>query len=679
MKRSEVMSTADFPIFARAVRRRFDEMQERGGLLRAATDRDAIWAVYLGAFPPGADPIFRSRTEHDCSCCRHFVRTVGRAAAVENGTLKTVWDLSGLPEPYQAVADAVAAYVRGCGVFEPFLVPERRYGAELTRQRLAGGEVLEFSHFHAEVRRELVTPRWAEKCGEARETHRMILRAFDEVRLGAVDEVIELARGGRLYRGAENLEGLEKFRAMLARLGAPRWYAEAELLAWTYVRVPHARLRNTAVGTLVQDLSEGAELEWAVRAYEEKVAPQNYRRPKPLITKKMADDAARTISDLNVEGALRRRHARLEDVSVESVFFVDHSVRGRLRGGTAAEILEEAAAASAKFDPERAPGIAAEEFADRVLPRARSIELYLANEHSRNLVTLTAPEDRDTGRLFRWGNDFAWAYEGDAADSIREKVKRAGGRVEGVSLRVSLAWYNYDDLDLHAHAPALGHVYFSRRCGVLDVDMNAGCGRTREPVENMRWVGRHLQDGTYHFRVHQFCKREEDAPGFEVEIEYEGRAEVLRYALPMRYDQVVRVAELDVRDGRVAAVRPSPEVVAGAAPRECWGLTTQRVHPVQAVVLSPNCWGGRDVGHRHWIFALRGCRAPGPVRGFYNEFLEPRLAAHRRAFEVLGDRTRCPPSDDQVSGLGFTAGRGDSVVVVVRTRARRREAYLIAF
>ena len=43
-----------------------------------------------------------------------------------------------------------------------------------------------------------------------------------------------------------------------------------------------------------------------------------------------------------------------------------------------------------------------------------------------------------------------------------------------------------------------------------------------------------------------------------------------------------------------------------------------------------------------------------PVRGIYNEFLTGALEPHRKVFEVLGNRTKCQPSDKQLSGVGFS-------------------------
>ena len=93
--------------------------------------------------------------------------------------------------------------------------------------------------------------------------------------------------------------------------------------------------------------------------------------------------------------------------------------------------------------------------------------------------------------------------------------------------------------------------------------------------------------------------------------------------------------------------------------------------PVDSVMMSPNYWDECGVGAPHLFFALRGCRSPDPVRGFYNEFLRGDLEKHRKVLEVLASRTTCPPDDRQVAGVGFTAARGDSVKLAVDRQSVR--------
>uniref|UniRef100_UPI001CA4EDCE hypothetical protein n=1 Tax=Clostridioides difficile TaxID=1496 RepID=UPI001CA4EDCE len=67
--------------------------------------------------------------------------------------------------------------------------------------------------------------------------------------------------------------------------------------------------RNHSIGTLLIDISEGIELDKAVSRYEKIVAPSNYKRPKAIYTKKMLDEAKKTITELGYMDSLQRRHA----------------------------------------------------------------------------------------------------------------------------------------------------------------------------------------------------------------------------------------------------------------------------------------------------------------------------------------------------------------------------------
>ncbi len=71
----------DFHKLKDAVTRCFDGMRG-GALFRTAVDGDAMWDRYLFSFPPGTDLVFRKKTEHDCSCCRQFVKAMGNVVSV---------------------------------------------------------------------------------------------------------------------------------------------------------------------------------------------------------------------------------------------------------------------------------------------------------------------------------------------------------------------------------------------------------------------------------------------------------------------------------------------------------------------------------------------------------------------------------------------------------------------
>jgi hypothetical protein len=669
---------SNFVTFGKAVKNRFGELSQED-LFVVNNDRDEIWTHYLNSFPAGSNPIFRKNTEHDCSCCRNFIRNVGNVVAIQNGVISTVWDLNGLPEHYQVVADSMAKYIRSLSINNIFLTEFNRFGEEVSHQKV-DDQVFTFEHFFSKIPNNFVSKKGDEKRGVARTTFEVLLRGFTELTTDAVATVSGLIEDEILYKGQEFKDKVNEFKALQERFLALSNKKKRECFVWTLVNNPVARFRNTVIGTLIQDLSEGVDLEKAVGLYESKVAPLNYHRTTALITKSMIANAMKTIKELDLEDALVRRHARLSDVNINSVLFVDNTVAGKMKGGI--EDLLSAEIKPEKVDLSRAIEIEIDDFNKSVLSRSKKIDLYLENKHAANFVSLTAPVHEDVQPLFRWSNNFAWSYEGNVTDSIKDKVKKAGGMVEGVALRVSLSWNNVDDLDLHVYEPNGNHIYFNNKGlphlneGCLDVDMNVA-NPVRNPVENIRWK-KIIQDGVYSVFVHNYTRRESIDVGFTVEIESSLGINTFNFSRALPNKEHQQVVEILVKKGQVVEIISKPGIVAGIINREIWGLKTHNLVRVNSIVLSPNHWKEPGVGSKHWFFILEGCKNPNPTRGIYNEFLSPKLLEHRKVFEILGDKTKCPVVDDQLSGVGFSASRNDTVSVVAMGPKFNR-AYTIAF
>jgi hypothetical protein len=673
-----------FPAFAKMVTGLFQDLVKNSSVFVADIDGETLWAEYLAAFPLDANPPYKKSTEHDCRCCKHFIRRAGAVVVVEDsGELRTIWDRAAedAPQPYGAVATRLRDRVRVSSIRDLFRVGDREsgFGAAFTRALdKETGKALTWQHFHTgEIPRHLRVASPAEARGDYRTTVAVFERGLVELTPDAVETVLSLIESNSLYRGEEHKRAVVGFqkaqREYLSESGEQR-----RIFAWAHADSPVARFRNTVIGTLVQDLSAGVDLEAAVRAFETKVAPQNYKRTTSLITPAMVKKAMETIETLGLESALERRFAVIGDVSVNDVKWVDHAVKPRMKGGIGEVLMQHAVATSrsAEADEQRAEEISLDEFVARVLPETSSLELLFKSEHLGNLMSLTAPRDPEPKQLFRWANDFAWSYGGNVADSIKERVKKAGGKVEGAVLRVSLSWFNYDDLDLHIHQPAgrgmrgiQDEIYFSNKRGwtggILDVDMNAGTGTTRAAVENVTWSVK-PPDGAYRVVVNNYCHRESSDPGFVIEVESGGKLSHYSYNKGVRDRQDITVVTLHVKSGLVERVEVGdPAITAANISQDKWGLKTEQYVKVGAVMLSPNYWGGSAVGNKHTFFIVEGCKNDEPTRGFYNEFLHPRLEAHRKVFEVIGDKTKCQPSPDgaQLSGLGFSSTKRESFIV----------------
>lgn len=667
---------SDFKIFSAAVHSTYNTMAKAGELFVVNIPADDMWLAYLGAFPEGTNPVFRERTEHDCSCCRNFIKNLGRVVSIVDGQMITVWDaFADLPEPYKFVAKTLSAFVRTSEIEGVYRTKERSYGLEFNHERLESGDVLTWNHFHGQVQNAHFSLSPASDAGSLNTTASVFERGLKEITVEALEQVLSLIDAKALYRGEEFRSGVGSFYSLKQEYILLDTEQKVSLFPWEHMGKPAARIRNTAIGTLLQDLSEGMELEAAVRAFEKKVAPENYKRTTALITPKMIEDGLKTLRELGLESAVNRRFARLSDVSVNNVLWASGDARNVMRDTLADALL---GSSQVKKAPAKSSGvISADDFMANVVPKAAQLEVMVTNQHANNFVSLTAPVDAEVGRLFKWDNNFAWSYNGNVTDSIKEKVKAAGGNVTNAKLRVSLAWFNGDDLDIHCICPD-GRICFYDKRNILDVDMNAGWARnSKDPVENLSWVN--PKDGTYLVQVNQYSSRSRDNVGFVVELENDGRLTQYSYSKASRSGEFVDVITFKVKDGKVVDLSIAKDVVGQGISREVWGVPTEQFRKVETLMLSPNHWDDNQMGNKHYLFMLEGCKNPEPTRGIYNEYLRQELDQHRKVFEVLGSKTMCPVVDDQLSGIGFSSTRNDLVTIRATTAEGQSEILTVQF
>lgn len=678
----------DFNKFKTAVSTRFADMAKTG-LFRTEVSKDKIWDTYLKSFPEGSNPIYRERTEHDCNCCKQFIRTIGNAVTVVNNELVSVWDINiGSVEPeYQAVANAMAALVKSRPIVNQFLHYETKAGTDRSFEQLTDGSTTTWSHFFVNIP---TANRLSERgyvvnkaqidtvLGETRSTVDVLTRSLKEITIDAIDTVLELIGQNSLYRGEEHKFAVSQFRQLKQKYDKLKDNQKAAFI-WATVdsgSVPTSalRIRGTVIGTLLTDLSSDVDMESAVKSYESKVAPSNYKRPSALVTKDMIRKAKETLESLGLTSAMARRYAVVTDITVNNILFADRKAKTVMSGDVFDDLIGDTAATKTKnFD--KVEEVPIDKFVNDILPLAQSVEVFVSNEHGPNMVSLIAPADPTAGNMFKWNNSFTWSYNGDVTDSIKEKVKKAGGSVSG-DLCCRLAWYNHDDLDFHMVEPNGGHIYYATRSrksvcgGMLDVDMNAGYGYTREPVENIYYESqRTMKPGKYQLRVHGFSKRESTNVGFDVEVDLKGTLYRFSYAKPVKSGEYIDVAEFNY--DAVKGITLGKSLPSTSASRTLWNVATQNFHRVSMIMLSPNHWNGDGVGNKHYFFMIDGCKNDDTARGFYNEFLRSDLDKHRKVFEIVGSKVRTDETDEQLSGLGFSSTQRNSVVVRVNGKFSR--------
>ena len=676
----------EFKGFRDAVRQQFETMCNGSArLFEVEVDKEEFWSLYLNSYPDGTNPIYRERTQHDCSCCRGFIKNIGNVVAIKGGEVSTIWDVNLGDSFYQVVADAMADYVRNKAVSGVYLSPFRKIGQEEDHELLADGTVITYNHFCVQLPNICVNTgrdTIGTAQGQFRDTRNVFKRSLDEITEESVMTVLELTAQKSLYKGEEWVPALTEFLKYKREYAALDTDRAKELYTWekSITAGPViGRIRNHSIGTLLVNISEDMDLDTAVKKYEQIVAPANYKRPNAIFTKKMLDDAKKTIEELGYMDSLQRRYATVDDITINNILFSNRDSAKRIAGAddVFAAMERETTSNARKFS--KVEEIPIEKFVADVLPTVRELEVYLENKHASNMVSLIAPEVKDSKTMFKWNNGFSWAYTGNMTDSMmKERVKAAGGNVDGV-LRFSIQWndtdeYSRNDLDAHCVTPYGRRIFYANKNdretgGWLDVDI-INPTKEQPAVENIAWADKNrMIPGKYLFQVHCFSYRG-GRDGFRAEIEFDGQIYSFDYTKALRQDERVPVAEVTLhKDGTFTIKELLPSTVSS---KEVWNLKTNQFVPASVVMYSPNYWDEQQgIGHKHYFFMLKDCINPELPNGFYNEFLKQDLVQHKRVFEALGAKMHVKEVADQLSGLGFSSTQRNELIVKVKGQTER--------
>ena len=219
-----------FMMFKKALQKHFDEMQkEATHLFEVNVDKDELWNTYLDSFPAGTNEIFRKRREHDCSCCRQFIKNIGSAVTIKDNQIHTIWELNLGDTTYQPVCDTLDAFVKAHTVTDIYTTKFPKIGTDFNFEEI-NGKSHQWDHFFLELPSKFVnrTSRSNEEVkGQFRDTRNVFKRSLDEITMDALDTILELINSNTLYKGEEwkgVLTEFKKYKKEYDKLTSDRIY-----------------------------------------------------------------------------------------------------------------------------------------------------------------------------------------------------------------------------------------------------------------------------------------------------------------------------------------------------------------------------------------------------------------------------------------------------------------------
>ena len=638
----------DFDIFSEEINSRLDELIKSGNPIVELDYEGSLFDIYLNNIPEEYNPVFRVNRFFDGSADRHFINRIGNLAMITPSyKLVHLWDFESETFFENSRKEMLKA-LKKCKIKNAFLTSFDMVGSGPNKD--SKDPRITWTHYKYKTPSEIRCSKHdiGDKLGKLNTQYNVFKRTMEECRLEDLESVIELGKDNSIYRASEFLGSLEKWHELKTKYNKK---PSDEFLWFNVIKEGiYICYRNTVIGSLIDDLYNGVDLEKAVKSYESKVAPSNYKRPKTLVTARMVEDARAKLEEVGLLESIYRKAAKFTEIPTDKILFTSQESKSL----SVFDDLKQDAELTVKkkLDLSKAKEIKFGDFI-KLLPKVSKIGLLPNSAVNSSKVVLTNSKNENIPTPFKWDNNFAWSYiESDTADSIVKRVKEAGGVVDG-DVRFSLSWDNSDDLDLSFENNYYQKIYFGDKRtlgGRLDVDANFS-EIVENPVENIYWSDiNHLKDGEYRVSVNNYMLRSERNQGFKLQMEVLG--EITTYSYPDNdLRSVTTMLKIAKKGDNIDVTYENPKLIKH-------NLSGNKFIDIKNVIKSPNAWEGEAIGNEHIIFLADDVEVKFSVRGFYNEQLNSKLEEHRKVTEILGSKLKIDPvefeSPDTAKGYGIS-------------------------
>ena len=273
------------------------------------TDAVNLFEAFLKCLPSSA------RQHYTCNACRHFIEKYGGLVVIspDGVTLPAVWPLEvEVPNFFKKAVRTLRRLVQRANVTGVFLSSEKVLGEPVTGV---------WHHMYVRQRAanvyQSVTLNASQRIAEKLEEYKMLCAGLVDFPAEIVGQAKMLLKSEVLYRSEKVLgvaEWLFELHNELVHASSSTHHVN---MVWRAVATSSAgfcHVRSTMIGTLLNDLSRGVPLDIAGRSFAAKMNPLQYQRPQAAPKEGNILQAEKLVAKLELEGALERRFARVEEL-----------------------------------------------------------------------------------------------------------------------------------------------------------------------------------------------------------------------------------------------------------------------------------------------------------------------------------------------------------------------------
>lgn len=381
----------EYDLFLKSIKTRFDSTINAGftKLFYTTTHKKAaLFDIFLNALPAEA------RQHYNCSTCRSFVYEYGDLVAIsETGALySALWCEGSTPKFFKEAVKALRQYVELQKVAGLFTSSKTTLGTPVTE---------EWYHMSVEFP---YTFRY--RSTVTQQDFKMLIGALCDYSMNAVEVALKMVRSESLYRGNVISNQLEWFHTVLTKWNAPHVsYTYRNNLVWKMlaeVSPSYCHIKNGMLGSLLDDISAGMNIDIIKSRFNAKMDPTQYQRPQAAPEVGNIKELMKYIEENNFDNSFARRFATIDDL--KSIWKPEAEVVSS-HINTASSILD--SMIKSKSTPLFDSAIYTKKtmgwvkFRDTILPMAKRITLNPMGLLMATSTFLTA-NDPDSKPIFKW-------------------------------------------------------------------------------------------------------------------------------------------------------------------------------------------------------------------------------------------------------------------------------------